>query len=40
VSITISNESLERLEKLIDGFKIGMAMTYENLTGLLATLQK
>jgi hypothetical protein len=40
VSITIFNESLERLEKLIDGFKIGMAMTYENLTGLLATLQK
>ena len=38
VSITIYNESLERLEKLIDGFKIGFAMTYENLKNLLATL--
>jgi hypothetical protein len=40
VSITIYNESLERLDRLIDGFKTGMAMTYENLTNLLATLQK
>lgn len=38
VNITIYNESLERLEKLIDGFKIGFAMTYENLKNLLATL--
>ncbi|MDE3236730.1 MAG: SRPBCC domain-containing protein [Bacteroidota bacterium] len=38
VSITIYNESLERLEKLIDGFKIGFTMTYENLKNLLVTL--
>jgi hypothetical protein len=32
VSITIVNESLDRLEKLIDGFKIGFTSTFENLT--------
>src|SRR5882757_7370537 len=31
VSINIYNESLDRLEKLIDGFKIGMAMSMTNL---------
>lgn len=36
VSITIYNESLERLERVLEGFKVGMAMTYENLKELLA----
>jgi uncharacterized protein YndB with AHSA1/START domain len=40
VSISIYNESLERLEMLIEGFKIGMAMTFENLSNLLTTLSK
>ena len=38
VNISIYNESLERLESLLDGFKIGFKMTYENLTSLLAKL--
>ncbi|ASU34954.1 SRPBCC family protein [Mucilaginibacter xinganensis] len=38
VNISIYNESLERLEKLVDGFKIGMAMTLINLDQVLATL--
>ena len=38
VSITIINESLDRLEKLIDGFKIGMTVTMNNLENLLKTL--
>lgn len=40
VSITIYNESLERLETLLEGFRIGMAMTFENLKNLLAALSK
>lgn len=40
VSISIYNESLERMEKLMDGFKLGMNATYENLKNLLATLSK
>jgi len=40
VRITVFNESLERLEKLLEGFKIGFAMTFENLTTLLATMSK
>ena len=40
VSISIFNESLARLEGLLEGFKVGFAMTYENLTELLATLSK
>ena len=40
VGISIYNESLERLEKLEEGFKIGMAMTYDNLKNLLQTLSK
>jgi uncharacterized protein YndB with AHSA1/START domain len=35
VNISIYNESLERLERILDGFKIGMAMTFENLKNLL-----
>jgi uncharacterized protein YndB with AHSA1/START domain len=38
VSITIYNESLERLERLADGFTQGMKMSLSNLENLLATL--
>lgn len=38
VSISIYNESLTRMEGLLEGFSIGFRMTYENLTALLATL--
>jgi uncharacterized protein YndB with AHSA1/START domain len=41
VSITIYNESLARLEKMIEmGFKEGYSMTMNNLEALLATLSK
>ena len=40
VHITIYNESLERLEKISDGFKIGFTMSMKNLEELLATLKK
>jgi uncharacterized protein YndB with AHSA1/START domain len=38
VSITIYNESLERLERILDGFTIGMKMSLSNLENLLAAL--
>lgn len=38
VYIVIYNESFERLEKLLEGFKIGFTMTLTNLENLLATL--
>src|SRR5918993_875067 len=38
VSIIIYNESLERMERVMDGFSQGMAMTLANLDTLLATL--
>jgi uncharacterized protein YndB with AHSA1/START domain len=38
VSISIYNESLDRLEKMIDAFKEGFTMTLNNLEKLLATL--
>jgi uncharacterized protein YndB with AHSA1/START domain len=38
VSISIYNESLERMESVLEGFQIGMTMTYENLKNLLTTL--
>lgn len=38
VSIVIYNESLARMEKLADGFKIGMTETLKQLEGLLAAL--
>lgn len=38
VNISIYNESLERLEGLLEGFKAGMSMTYDNLKDLLKTL--
>ena len=40
VSITIYNESLERLERILDGFSQGMKMSLSNLENLLATLSK
>jgi len=40
VNITIYNESFERLETLLEGFKIGMSVTFENLKNVLATLSK
>lgn len=38
VNITIYNESFERLEKLLEGFKIGFTMSLKNLEELLASL--
>ena len=40
VSITIYNESLERMERVMDGFSQGMAMTLTNLDNVLATLSR
>ena len=40
VSITIFNESLERLERIQDGFTQGMKMSLSNLENLLATLSQ
>src|SRR6478609_1897508 len=40
VSITIYNESLERMERILDGFTQGMKMSLGNLENLLATLSK
>ncbi len=40
VNITIYNESLERLERILDGFTIGMKMSLANLENLLASLSK
>lgn len=37
VSITIYNESFERMERLLDGFTIGMKITLDNLKNLLAS---
>ncbi len=37
VHITIYNESLERLEKIIDGFRQGFTMSMKNLEELLAS---
>lgn len=40
VNITIFNESFERMEKLLEGFKIGFKMTLENLENLLSDLSQ
>lgn len=40
VNITVYNESFERMEKLLEGFKIGFTMTLANLEDLLATLSE
>jgi hypothetical protein len=38
VSITIFNESFDRMERLLAGFQQGFTMTLENLENLLKTL--
>jgi uncharacterized protein YndB with AHSA1/START domain len=40
VKIAIYNESLERLERILEGFTMGMKMSLVNLEGLLASLSK
>ena len=40
VSITIYNESLARLEKINDGFRVGFTMSMKNLEELLAALSQ
>jgi len=40
VSIVIYNESLERLERILDGFTQGMKMSLVNLENLLASIKK
>lgn len=40
VNIRIYNESFERMEKILEGFKLGFTATLENLEHLLATLSK
>jgi uncharacterized protein YndB with AHSA1/START domain len=40
VNITIYNESFERLEKLLEGFKIGFTITLANLESLLSSLSQ
>ena len=40
VSITIFNESFERMERLLEGFKTGFTATLKNLENLLANLSK
>lgn len=39
-NISIYNESLERLERILDGFTIGMKMSLSNLENLLASLSQ
>lgn len=40
VNITIYNESFERMERLLEGFRLGFTATLKNLETLLATLSK
>src|ERR1700712_923425 len=40
VSITIYNESLERMQRILDGFTQGMKMSLSNMENLLATLSQ
>jgi len=40
VSIIIFNESLERMESILDGFRIGFTMSLENLEKLLTTISQ
>ena len=40
VNIAIYNESLERMERILDGFTQGMKMSLSNLENLLTTLSK
>ena len=40
VSVTIFNESFERMQSLLEGFTQGMKMSLSNLENLLATLSQ
>lgn len=40
VTITVYNESLERMEMVLEGFKAGFTATLQNLEKLLATLRQ
>ena len=40
VTITVFNESFERMERLLEGFKLGFTATLENLEKLLSTLSQ
>ena len=40
VNTTIYNESLTRMENIIEGFKVGFTMSMDNLENLLATLSQ
>ena len=40
VSITVYNESFERMERLLEGFKLGFTATLKQLEGLLASLSQ
>lgn len=40
VTISIYNESFERMERLLDGFRLGFTASLENLENLLAGLSK
>jgi uncharacterized protein YndB with AHSA1/START domain len=40
VSITVFNESFDRMERLLEGFRQGFTITLENLENLLVTLSK
>jgi len=40
VTITIFNESFERMERILEGFKLGFTASLKNLEDLLATLSK
>lgn len=40
VNIRIYNESFERMERILDGFKLGYTASLENLENLLATVSK
>jgi uncharacterized protein YndB with AHSA1/START domain len=40
VHITVFNESLDRMERLLDGFRQGFTASLENLENLLASLSK
>jgi uncharacterized protein YndB with AHSA1/START domain len=40
VSIIVFNESFERMERLLEGFRLGFTATLQNLENLLATLSQ
>lgn len=40
LNLTIYNESFERMERILEGFKIGFTMTLKNLEDLINTLKR